>query len=144
VSAFASADDALTQVTSDAGFTCATRYTARLLANAGRSVRLYRFDQEPARVVLPGLGVFHGAELMFVFGTTHPLLGNSSSAPELGPAMRGYWARFAASGDPGGTPAWPAWSPTTDERLHLAATIDTETAYLDATCDFWDTIYESL
>ncbi len=144
VSAYPSANDALIQVTSDAGFTCGTRYVARLLAESGREVRLYHFDQAPARVALRGIGVYHGAELLFLFGTSHALLGNSTSAPELGPAMRGYWSRFAATGDPGGTPVWPAWSPTTDERLHLAATTDLETGYLDETCDFWDTIFDTL
>lgn len=144
VASYPSANDALTQVTTDGGFTCATRYTTELLAATGRNVRLYRFDQAPARVAIRGLGAYHAAELLFLFGTSHPLLGNSSSAPELGPAMRGYWSRFASTGDPRGTPAWPVWSPTSDQRLHLSAVIDIETGYLDAVCDFWDTIYDTL
>ena len=144
VAAYASANDALTHVSTDGAFICQTRHTARLLTEAGRAVYLYHFDQAPARVAIAGLGVFHGADLVFLFGNSSAVIGNPTSAPTLGPAMRGYWTRFAATGDPGGTPAWPIWSPTTDVRLHLSATIDTETAYVDAKCDFWDSIYAAI
>lgn len=144
VADYRTANDALVQVTSDGAFTCATRYMARLLAGSGRQVRLYHFDQAPSRVALVRVGVFHGAELLFLFGTSHPILGTAGSFPELSAELRGYWSRFARTGDPGGDPAWPAWSPGADERLHLAATTDLEVGYLDGVCDFWDTIFERL
>lgn len=136
--------DALTAVTTDGLFACSTRYVARLQQAAGHPVRLYRFDQEPGHVGIPGLGVFHASELSFVWGNGSRLLGDDSSAPALGVAMRGYWTRFAATADPGGTPAWPAWSPSADLRLRLAATIATEPGDADNRCAFWAGIYDSL
>lgn len=82
--------------------------------------------------------------MLFLFGTSHPILGNSSNAPELGLAMRGYWSSFAASGDPGGELAWPEWSEATDPYLHFATPSDVETGYLDAKCDFWDTLFDTV
>ena len=111
---------------------------------AGRVARLYRFDQEPGRVLLPGLGVFHAAELAFVWGVGGGLLGDESSAPALGTAIRGYWTRFAATGDPGGAPAWPAYAPAADQRLRLARTIDVEPANPEGRCDLWSSIYDTL
>ncbi len=144
VARYGGAYEALTAVTTDGLFACSTRYVARMQGAAGRAVRLYRFDQEPGNAGLPGLGVFHAAELSFVFGTTSTLLGDESSAPALGPAIRGYWTRFAASGDPGGAPPWPAWSPAADVRLRLAAMAAAEPANPDDRCGFWDGLYDTL
>ncbi len=137
-------NDALMAVTTDGIFACSARYLARAQQAAGHPVRLYRFDQEPGRVLLPGLGVFHAAELAFVWGTRGGALGDESSAPALGVAMRSYWTRFAATGDPGGATAWPLWTPTADSRLRLAMTIAVEPANPDARCDFWSGIYDTL
>jgi para-nitrobenzyl esterase len=137
-------NDALEAVTTDGLFTCNVRYATRLYAAAGLTTHAYRFDQEPAGVALPGLGVFHSAELVFLFGTSAPLLGNPSSAPELASDMRGYWTRFATSGDPAGTPAWPAWTVTDDRRLHLAVPIDVEAGDTTGNCAFWDAIYDAI
>jgi para-nitrobenzyl esterase len=137
-------NDALMAVTTDGIFACSTRYVARAQQAAGRSVRLYRFDQAPGRVLLPGLGVFHAAELSFVWGTMGGLLGDMSSAPALGTAMRSAWTRFAATGDPGGSPTWPLWTPMTDTRLRLAMVSEVEPANPDARCDFWSGLYDTL
>ncbi|MFO0604616.1 MAG: carboxylesterase family protein [Polyangiales bacterium] len=143
-SRYPSPNDALTAVTTDGIFACSARYVARAHQAAGRVARLYRFDQAPGRVLLQGLGVFHGAELSFVWGGGGGLLGDESTAPALGTAIRGYWTRFAATGDPGGMPAWPAWAPTADRRLRLASTVEVEPADPDARCDFWSSIYDTL
>ena len=58
--------------------------------------------------------------------------------------MRGYWTRFAATGDPAGSPAWPLWSPTADNRLRLAVPVSVEPAHPDARCDFWSGLYDTL
>ncbi|MBZ0118316.1 MAG: carboxylesterase family protein, partial [Sandaracinaceae bacterium] len=142
VASYPSANDALMAVTTEM-FICAMRYGARLAQAAGRTVYLYRFDQEPARLALP-IGAYHGADLIFLFGNRSTLLGSPTNAPELGPAMRGYWARFAATGDPAGTPAWPAWTPATDTQLRLSETIEVEDADAGMRCDFWDGLLDEL
>jgi para-nitrobenzyl esterase len=139
-----SPNDALIAVTTEGIFACTARYVARAHQAAGHAARLYRFDQAPGRVLVPNLGVFHAAELPFLWGTSGGLTGDDSTAPALGTAMRGLWSRFAAAGDPGGTPAWPAWTPATDLRLRLAAAIAVEPANPDARCDFWSSVYDTL
>ena len=101
---------------------------AQSIVRAGaRNVWVYRFDwdEEPSSWLadLSGLvGAAHGIEIPFVFGKWQ--FGSSSGrlftpANEAGrvalsEAMMGYWARFAATGDPergsGGQPRWERWS----------------------------------
>ncbi|GAB3479059.1 carboxylesterase/lipase family protein [Nocardiopsis coralliicola] len=63
-----------------------------------------------ARAAGPGaLGAAHGVELPFLFGTEREaaaLVGTDPPAA-LGAELRGAWARFARTGDPG----WAAWTP---------------------------------
>ena len=56
--------------------------------------------------------------------------------------MKGYWTRFAKTGDPnGGTAtAWPAYTTAQDQHLALGMTIAAGTGHNKAKCDFWDTI----
>ena len=73
-------------------------------------------------------GAFHGLELSFVFGTI-PLGVSWFSDPfvptqaeiDLTRAMEGYWARFAATGDPngGGAVPWPRLQPKQEKFLRL-------------------------
>jgi len=55
--------------------------------------------------------VYHGDEIGYVFGT---LADPTPAQSALSATMMGYWAAFAATGDPngGGRPEWPAWSAT--------------------------------
>jgi para-nitrobenzyl esterase len=92
----------------------------------------YRFDWDEEPSVLGAnlavmLGAAHGFEIPFVFG--HFNLGeagniiftddNLAGRQELSNAMMSYWARFAATGDPGrgrdgSLPQWSAWNPADD------------------------------
>ncbi|MCC6876833.1 MAG: carboxylesterase family protein [Sandaracinaceae bacterium] len=143
VQSYPSANDAITRATTDM-FVCAMRHMARLTQAAGRPTYLYHFAQEPDRVAVDGLGVYHGADLIFLFGNESVIGGTPGSAPELGPLMRGYWSRFAASGLPAGSPVWPEWSPQSDMRLHLAQAVTLEAGDPDDECDFWEGLLASL
>ncbi len=144
VSRYGTPARALTAVTTEGIFHCANRWVARAHTAAGNAAFLYRFDQLPAHVTLPGIGVFHAAELSFVWGVRNGLLGDDSSAPALGPAMRAYWSSFAGTGVPSGTPAWAAYDATRDQRLQLATPIASEPVDPNGRCGFWSGLFDTL
>ncbi|MDJ0785442.1 MAG: carboxylesterase family protein [Myxococcota bacterium] len=94
-------------------------------AGQGPSVYAYRFDWDdsPKRLWLDMgqlLGAAHGLEIPFVFGRLRLLPGTvfdperAALDLELARAMQSYWARFAATGDPGqglagDLPRWSSW-----------------------------------
>jgi para-nitrobenzyl esterase len=83
-------------------------------------------------------GAFHGLELSFVFGTI-PLGVSWFSGPfvptpaeiDLTHAIEGYWARFAATGDPNGDGAvfWPKFQPKQEKFLRLDDEITQDKRY---------------
>ncbi len=113
-----------------------TRRMAGQMAAAGLPTYRYVFAREiPAAAVL-GLGAFHGSEIPYVFGT----LGQFGSAPEdqrLSELVRGYWTRFAKTGDPngGGAPAWPRYETSSDRVLVLDAVPRAEAGFRKAKLD---------
>jgi para-nitrobenzyl esterase len=106
---------------------------AQAIVRAGaRNVFVYRFDwdEEPSSWLadMSGLlGAAHGMEISFVFGVwdfgsvTNRIFtpANQAGRVELSDAMMAYWARFAATGDPGrgsgGLPRWERWSESSAE-----------------------------
>jgi para-nitrobenzyl esterase len=83
-------------------------------------------------------GAFHGLELSFVFGTI-PLGVSWFSDPfvptpaevELTHSIEGYWARFAATGDPNapGAVFWPKFQPKQEKFLRLDDLIEEDNRY---------------
>lgn len=101
---------------------------AALTAHGSRQpLFAYRFDWDEEGTALgvldisQMLGAAHGFEIPFVFGhfdlgPQTPLIFNTANAgarEALSAAMRGYWAEFARSGQPGrgGRPDQPLWHP---------------------------------
>jgi para-nitrobenzyl esterase len=127
----------------DGTFLCPSRRVARGIVATGTPVYRYDFEHVFENPPFPGLGVFHGSELVFIFGNA--IAGEFGLSPDEVPLqtlMRGYWSSMAASGNPngGGRLAWPAYDATTDPEIVLNLTPSTETAQKKAICDFWDTI----
>lgn len=69
----------------------------------------------------------HGSEIDFVWGNLHP---DHPDHPEwtdedrdVAKTMSGYWANFAATGNPNGPglPHWPAWTPDTPAVMEVGA-----------------------
>jgi para-nitrobenzyl esterase len=143
VASFESPNRALAEVTGDAFFVCPARQTARGAAAAGAPVYLYSFEREPAQPFLPGLGVFHSAELPFLFGTdpAFPLSRVGEAGQPAADLMQQLWTRFAATGDPNADEAsWPPFA-RTDERYLVLDTVTRDGVnHKRATCDFWDTL----
>jgi para-nitrobenzyl esterase len=109
---------------------------ARLMRAAqGPSVFAYRFDWDdegglPWLDFRDLLGAAHGMEIPFVFGRLQffglgwPVFTDehAGSNRALSGAMRSYWTRFAATGDPGrgrdgALPAWTPWDEAGPDRF---------------------------
>ncbi len=121
----------------DAVFVCPARAFARTTTLYSVPTYLYQFTRLNRAGAVLGLGVFHSAELPYVFGN---FTGFFSRAPEDEPvvtATQGYWTRFATTGDPngGGAPMWRPYTAATDNHLEIGDTVREGTGLQRAACD---------
>jgi para-nitrobenzyl esterase len=135
--------DQLAALYSDWGMTCPTRRDARWLSGAGAPTYLYRFTHAPS--VMGGkAGAFHGSELVYLFPSVFRSRGlvYDDGDRALARLMIGYWARFAATGDPngGGAPAWPRYTADADQHLAIDRVPSVGSQLRRAQCDTWDQI----
>lgn len=136
---------AYVRLTTDSRFVCPTRQIARH-ADAGQTAPVFRYFFTHR---VTALGAVHGIEVPYVFGTFDTIVvGGNPYQPtaadlRISAAMQGYWARFAATGDPGGSPAWPVHD-ATDPVLVLDDPLATQAGPRAADCDFWAPLYDAL
>jgi para-nitrobenzyl esterase len=138
----------------DIFWNCGARSSAIGLAAAGVPTYLYELAYPNWKSITRPDGVPFEAycggsrwsALTYLFHSEHP--GDktcnhkwlfSAEEQQLAKALRGYWARFARTGDPNGGNAvtWPKYDATTDQHLVLDATISTGTGLHKTNCDFW-------
>jgi para-nitrobenzyl esterase len=129
----ATAQDTLVQMVTDYQFRCPTRELARLTTAHGTPhFYLYSYEYGEAR---------HSDEVPNLFTVAGlSALGGTALDPTLESAMKGYWTRMAAAGDPNGAgaPTWPVYTTATDPHLVLNVP-PVAGAHLDqSNCDFWD------
>jgi para-nitrobenzyl esterase len=136
---------AYVRLTTDARFVCPSREIARTVA-AAQTQPVYRYFfayAGPSK-----LGAVHGLELPFVFDTFGAIMAQNGpyqpTAADLAVSatMQGDWTRFAASGAPGGAPAWPRWD-TTDPTMVFAAAPSVVDGIRTSACDFWKPYYDA-
>lgn len=131
---------ALIQVTSDGFFGCPARTSARAATLGQPDVPVYRYLF--ARAAQPARGAYHGIELVYLFQKLSEAL-PAAPAGDLAveASALGWWARFAATGDPNGVGAiaWPRYSGT-EPFLRIDTTPSTGMAWRTTECDFWDTV----
>jgi para-nitrobenzyl esterase len=128
---------AATRFLGDRNFVCPTRYAAG--RRRGRTW-LYLASAPPA----PGpaaarYGAFHGSDVRLLFGHEMGVpLGEVGR--RVSDAMRRYWTRFAATGDPNqpGLPAWPAYEGASPRHLELGEEIRAVTGLGRPGCDVLD------
>ena len=67
------------------------------------------------------IGVFHGLDIGYVFGSVAGRPGFTDTDASLSNAMMDYWTSFARSGDPNtwGRPAWPAFTHSNGRSMEL-------------------------
>jgi para-nitrobenzyl esterase len=107
----ASGEELFAAIAGDASFWLPAVRLAEAQALAGGDVRMYSFGW-PSPVMQGQLGACHGIEVPFVFGTLGwPDFLGDDPPTVLSSTVRSAWARFAATGDPGGgaLPQWPEY-----------------------------------
>ena len=113
-------------------FGAPSRAFARLITARGKPAYLYQFTRVAEDSVKAKRGAYHSAEIVFVFGRSHPLdpgAGSTAYDATLADAMSDYWVAFATSGDPNGAPTvgkwprWPVYDPATDAYMELGKQI---------------------
>ncbi|MDP3278834.1 MAG: carboxylesterase/lipase family protein [Deltaproteobacteria bacterium] len=144
IAMYPSAKDAYNAFLGDVAFVCPARAQARMMASRAMAqpVWLYHFTRENLGGRNLGLGVFHSAELPYVFANfVRPFMRTPMDAT-VSDLVVGAWARFARTGDPNGAglaPAWPSYSMTNDSLYVLDVTPRTENAFRQQKCDAIDT-----
>lgn len=139
---FGSATVAFSEMMSDRNVTCPNRRYART-ASATNTVHHYRFRAVLPEDVRHGYGAYHTSDIVYLF---QHMDGTAFEATEADrhtqAAMRRYWSRFAATGDPGGgdDPTWPAYDVTNERTLILQAEPSVETDVKKDDCDFWESL----
>jgi para-nitrobenzyl esterase len=90
------------------------------------------------------LGAYHGSDLRFLFNLEFGVpLGEAGR--RVGEAMRRYWLRFAARGDPNepGLGAWPAYEGPSPRHLELGDPIRAVAGLGREGCDVFDEMWEA-
>jgi para-nitrobenzyl esterase len=143
-SSFPSPQDALARASGDQIHVCSTYDTARRVAAGGARAYLYNFAREIPIAALQQLGLraFHGAEIVYVFGSITPPTPEDGA---LGETIRAYWTRFARNGNPNHKDAvkWPRFKDKTDRRLNLDGEPSVLTAFRRRECEFWWSVYDA-
>lgn len=129
---------AFARIVGDARLVCSTFDSATRFAQTGAPTYMYNFDI-PANV--PGLGATHGAELVYVFGTSDTLDDDQRAAAKR---IRTYWANFAKNGDPNGGDLleWPAFGDD-NVRLNLGLKDKVVEDFRASQCEFWRSVYDA-
>jgi para-nitrobenzyl esterase len=135
---FPSINAAFNAFLADAAFICPARDLARQYADAGQPVFLYHFTHETQIGMLLRLGVFHSAELPFVFGNFTGLFSLPRRRRPVIDITQGYWTRFAATGaNPNGMGAvtWPRFTRDGDTHLEIGDAVRASTGLRRDVCD---------
>lgn len=133
----------LTALMTDVGLTGSRRIAREVAGSQNEPVRRGHFYgglSGPNAVY----GAFHGIDMAYVFrsfgyfGDTTP----TSTELAISDAVIGYWARFAATGDPNGPGAvnWPQFDAVTDPFLALGPVIGSGTGLHTDNCDYWESV----
>lgn len=147
---YSSPQEAMARVVGDGQFVCEARRLARIISNSptGR-VYLYSYEYEIDALSLDHVN--HGFESNILFGNNYappifPAHTLTAADMTLHAAMAGYWARFAATGDPGGLgeQRWTRYgepmgrSGARRDHLILDTNVRRGEDLREEACDFWD------
>ena len=104
----------------DAWFGRHAFYMAQAHSEAGHPTYLYFYERRPPSDEQT-IGASHALEISHVFGGLIPGWPWDERDDELQAEMQGYWATFAASGDPNtvGLPAWPGFNDLEAQELGI-------------------------
>ena len=109
-----------------------------------RPAYLYYFDYVAPAKREGAVGAAHASETPFVFGRFRgPASEIDPDVLRMSELIRGYWVRFATTGDPNGkgAPTWPVHRTESDRWLVLGAETRAETRVLAEKLDFLEARY---
>jgi para-nitrobenzyl esterase len=121
------------------------RFVAAVFASRGLPSYEYRFSYVAESMRNEWKGAPHASEIPFVFDTVAARYGTALAPADekIAQQMLSYWVSFAKTGDPsmGNIPAWPRYSPETDQILNFTPTgpvaeADSWKARLDVTAAY--------
>jgi len=129
--------------------TCPNRRFARWHCDdTPNSTFVYSFDETPGHNQKEPTGVFHGAEIRFVFFDGVEL--DNWDEKALSESMVRYWTNFASSGDPnyrqgeeGHASVLVPWKPFENNQSYAQLELPTiipRGALKQVQCDFWDSM----
>jgi len=149
----ATAIETMARVVGDGQFVCEARRLARLIS-AQPTPRVYLYSYEYVIDELSPGHVNHGFESNILFGNNYvpPIFLNhilNAADNALHDAMAGYWARFAATGNPGGSgdALWTAYGEPRGKRGHrrhhmiFDAAVRRGDDLREEACDFWSPLF---
>jgi para-nitrobenzyl esterase len=148
VTSYDTPEYALIAVDTDYNMSCEVRNVARAAVGVNRPpvwryFYTHRFHND---AFLNSYRAFHTAELYFVFGNFNGVFGidyiPTSAERTFSNDLMGYWARFAATGDPNGSgaTAWPPYDATSDPMLRLDDNFARINGYHNKECDYLSTL----
>jgi para-nitrobenzyl esterase len=147
--------EAMARIVGDSQFACEARRLARAIEQTGTRVFMYSYEYEIDTLSLDH--VIHGVESNILFGNNYlpPVFATHAlNAADLGlhGKMAGYWARFAAAGNPnhGADDSILSWPPFTrpqgagrgtDKHIVFDATLGVRARVREAACDFFEPLF---
>ena len=134
---------AAVQAFGDEAMSCPARETARLMSEAGIDAYLYFLTHELKLISLfdKKLGVFHGTDLVYVFGKSIALWGDEDET--IANAFGDWWTSFATTGVPvstvvGHAETWVPYNSSVDNHMNIDASSTMKNGLKTKLCDFWD------
>ena len=146
--------EAMARVVGDVQFVCEGRRLARAIERTGTPAFVYSYEHEIDALSVDH--VIHGVESNILFGNNYapavfPSYVLNAGDLTLHARMAGYWARFAATGNPNRDGdsffSWPRFTrPSgdgrgTDKYLIIASEIGEGTRLREAQCDFFEPLF---
>uniref|UniRef100_A0A7S4IWK3 Carboxylic ester hydrolase n=1 Tax=Vannella robusta TaxID=1487602 RepID=A0A7S4IWK3_9EUKA len=140
----------LSEIFNDVYFQCGNKgFADQLSSHNSANVYRYVFDHLPSSGIQT-LGVYHAAELVYIFG--EPVGGGlfpdsfTEEETQLSKQINKYWSNFATYGSPMGNegnelPNWPKYDAVTKQTQLLRINTETVEDYKSEICEFWETLY---
>jgi para-nitrobenzyl esterase len=117
---------------------CPSRYLAAAISAQGGQGFVYYFTRNRPGTGGDELGVYHGAELPYVFDQHDDWLPTDDTDDALSSAIMDYWSSFAKNGSPQATryPGWPVFTASRQYVMELGDEVHIVKPHGDVLCRY--------